>query len=68
MDHMNYELIKIFESADTYKLNVGSLKENCHICSKVLAGVTVAGVAVRKLWLVQCMSPCLFIFSLGDLV
>lgn len=68
MDHRNYELIKIFESADTYELNVGNLKENCHISSEVLAGVMVAGVAMRRLQLVQCMSPYLFIFSLGDLM
>lgn len=68
VDHRNYNLIKILESADTYEFNVGNLKENCHISSKVLAGVTVAGVVVRRLQLVQCMSPCLFIFYLGDLM
>lgn len=68
MDHRNYNLIKILESADTYELSIGNLKESCHISSKVLAGVTVAGVFVRRLQLVPCMSPCLFIFSLGDLM
>lgn len=67
MDHRNYKLIKIFESTDTYELNVGNLKENCPISSEALE-VTVAGVAVRRLQLVQCLSPCLFIFSLGDLM
>lgn len=58
MGHRNYELTKIFESADTCELKVGNLKENSHIPSKVLAGVTAAGVAVRRLQLVQCASPC----------
>lgn len=63
MDHRNGELIKILTIADTDELKIENLKENCHVSSKVLAGVTAAGVAVRRLQLVQCIIS-LFIFSL----
>ena len=53
MDHGNGGPIKVFEIVDTEELKTGNLKEeNRHISSKVLAGVTMAGVAVRRLQLV----------------
>lgn len=66
MDHGNGELIKIFGIADTDDLKIGNLKEeNCHISSKVLAGVTAAGVAVRRLQLVQCIISLFVYFLFG---
>lgn len=66
MDHGNGELLKIFEIADTDELKIGNLKEkNCHISNKVLAGVMTAGVAVRRLQLVQCIVSLFVYFFFG---
>lgn len=66
MDHRNDGLIKNYEFADTDELKIGTLKEeNCHISSKVLAGVTTAGVAVRRLQLVQCIISLVVYFLFG---